>query len=112
MPGSEVTLRGPGGISRTAAGEPSGRVVFGVLPRAGLYRAELPSGGRTIAVNLVSAAESALRTRDTPVVAGQTPDAQGAGAGAGTIEVWRWFVLGAFALLALEFVFYAWKMRL
>ncbi|GAB4546530.1 MAG: BatA and WFA domain-containing protein [Phycisphaerales bacterium] len=110
--GTRITLRGPGGISRVGTSEPSGRVVFGVLPRAGLYTADLPGGDRTIAVNLASPSESALVTRDLSVVAGQPMGERASDGQAGTIEVWRWFVLGALALLAIEFVVYAWKMRL
>ena len=110
--GTEVTLTGPGGVSRTGVGESSGRVVFGVLPRAGVYRAQLPGGGRTIVVNLASPDESALMTRDVPVIGGQSsPMAEGEGP-PGTVEIWRWFILAAAALLAVEFVVYALKMRL
>lgn len=110
--GLDVTLRGPAGTERTGTSEASGRVVFGVLPRAGLYAAQLPTGERTIAVNLADAGESSLRTSDAPVVAGDI-EANAPGARAeGTREVWRWFVLGALALLALEWALYAWKMRL
>ncbi len=110
--GTEVMLEGPDGSSRTGTSESSGRVTFGVLPRAGLYAADLPSGQRTLAVNLVDARESGLRTSDTVLVPSAFNPERAGQTASGTVEVWRWFVLGAFALLAIEWGLYAWKMRL
>ncbi|MEM1423815.1 MAG: VWA domain-containing protein, partial [Planctomycetota bacterium] len=110
--GTRVTLTGPDGAERTGVGEPSGRVVFGVVPRAGVYTARTPGGTRPIAINLVDARESALVTRDLPVVGGQVRPAQSGEGPPGTVEVWRWFILAALAILVIEFLLYARKMRL
>ena len=117
---SRLTLQGPGAASfavddRAAVGPPipgAGPLVsIGVLPRAGVYRAEgAADADRLIPVNLLSPAASALRTADSVDIGGARIASGGAG-GATPREVWPWFALGAIAVLTLEWALFAWRMR-
>ena len=103
---TSVSIEGP--ASRTLDVEP-GATVNAVLPRAGVYevRGATPA---TLAVNLASPEESAIPARNTL----DLPTRSIRGRDSAKIaprEVWHWFVLAAFALLSLEWLFYAWKMR-
>lgn len=117
---SRLTLEGPGAASfaldeRAAIGPPvpgAGPLVsIGLLPRAGVYRAEgAADADRLIPVNLSSPGASSLQTDDSVDIGGARVAAGGAG-GATPREVWPWFALGAIALLTLEWVLFAWRMR-
>jgi len=115
-PARTIALVGPGegGASRrieTPGNTPVTVVPLGLLDRAGVYSL-VGSGGetlRTVAVNLASPVESALRPGEA--VAQETPAAGTAGGGEGQLEIWRWFVLAAGALLLLEWLVYATRAR-
>lgn len=101
-----VAITGP--TERTLEAEP-GAPLNAVLPLAGVYEARGATPG-TLAVNLASPEESAItarRTLDLPTRSIQGRDSSNIA----PREVWHWFVLAAFALLCLEWLFYAWKIR-
>lgn len=104
-----VTARGPATVERPVG--PSESVTLGTLPLAGVYAVEgaAPDDAR-LAVNLASAAESGIPTRDALTIAGSEVSAQGIGATA-PLEVWPWFVLAALVLLAVEWALFSWRMR-
>ena len=107
---SVVRAEGPVEIERAV--EPgAGSLELGVLPRAGVYRLTgVQAGDRLIPVNVASAEESAIATADALDLAGGTATAAGVGAAAPR-EVWRWFTLAGFVLLSLEWLLFAWRMR-
>ena len=91
-------------------------VPFGLLERAGLYRATgAAPPGDALAVNLVSEAESSIVTSDTlDVISGSGDRAGTTSASASTggpREVWHWFVLAALVLSTLEWLAFARTMR-
>ncbi|RMH24905.1 MAG: VWA domain-containing protein [Planctomycetota bacterium] len=105
-----VRVRGPIEFSRPVARGAAG-VELGVLPRAGAYTVEgAAEGDRLIPVNLVSAAESAIATADALDLAGGPASTAGVGVAAPR-EIWRWFALAGFVLLTVEWLLYAWRMR-
>jgi len=109
-PGAQsVEVLGPVAVRRPVGAGDS--VVLGTLPLAGVYAVEgaAPDDAR-LAVNLASAAESAIPTRDTLTIAGSEVSAQGVGATAPR-EIWPWFVLAALVLLAFEWALFSWRMR-
>ncbi len=112
--GDERVLEGPGGVQLEAIVRERGRVGFGVLDRAGLYTMQGAAGPVDLAVNLADAHESSLVTAEGGIVAGALGSAAttGAAGARSKVEIWRWFVLAAAALLAAEWLVYAWKMRL
>jgi hypothetical protein len=91
-----------------SAGTPT--VALGVVERAGLYSARGATDDTAIvAVNLVNATETALRVVKQIDLPGGVVAA--AGGPAAPREVWAWFVLGALALLSVEWVIFARRMR-
>lgn len=109
-------LRGPVTVSvevlPPTPGRPGGGVTavpVGRLERAGVYRVEPPGPEPFVAVNLGNALETALATRESIEVGGRAVGA--AGGGDVAREVWPWFVLAASALLMIEWLVYAWRMR-
>lgn len=105
----EVRLEGP--AARSARVSPSGFAEFGRLPRAGVYRAAAAAGpDAALAVNLADPGESAIRTADRLVLAGQPAPAR-SGERAGPRELWPALVLAAFALLLLDWALYTLLMR-
>ncbi|MFG0325656.1 MAG: VWA domain-containing protein [Phycisphaerales bacterium JB037] len=86
-----------------------GRVPIGRLEAAGVYRV---SGARepAIALGLFSEIESAGAPRDAIEVGGRPVDAR-SGVATRPTEVWHWFILAAAILLALEWIVYAFRMR-
>lgn len=109
--GGPFALRGPIDLTVNPRDSRAGeRVNVGVIPRAGVYRAEGGEGpASVVAVNMASEHESALGVADALRVGGEAV-AAGAGDG-GPREVWHWFVLAAFVLLALEWFLHAWFTR-
>ncbi len=87
-----------------------GAVMVGVLPRAGLYRVAMGNETIPVPVNLLDPLESEARTRDRVDLAGQSAEAA-TGESLGAVEVWRWFVLAALALLCAEWLLFAWRSR-
>ncbi|MEC9374674.1 MAG: hypothetical protein VYC34_12555, partial [Planctomycetota bacterium] len=105
-----ITIEGP--INRTISIPESAREIsLGALPRVGLYRATgvLPRDS-AFAVNLLDPIESALATADTVEISGR-PAQAGAIGSAAPREIWHWFVIAATILLTLEYLLYAWRMR-
>lgn len=81
-----------------------------VAPTGSIGRITLPDA-REVGVSLLSDAESALATRDTLRI-GETGTARrGASLGRVRLDLWRWFVGGAIALLLIEWLLYLRKVR-
>ena len=104
-------LTGPGGASREARPDPTGRVALGLLPRAGLYRLEGGGGSRTIAANLFDPSETLIRTSDRVDLAGREARATPV-SGLAPRELWPYAVAAALALLVLEWFVFAAKIRI
>ncbi len=86
-------------------------VSLGALERAGVYTVEgAAASDRVLAVNLLSAAESALETRDAPGV-GVGAGRPGGAPEEGSREIWRWLAIAGALLLTLEWWLYAWRSR-
>jgi hypothetical protein len=88
-------------------------VSLGLPRRAGVYQCEgaAPEFDR-IAANLVDARESALGTERSISVGGRNSRAGADHAGESPKrEVWHWFIIGAGALLTIEWFMYAWKAK-
>lgn len=108
---TSVTLDGPEKIAATASvAQGSGSVSFGVVGRVGVYRTSpaIP-GSEAIGVSLLDESESSLLTRRELSVGGRAVAASSASS-VGR-EVWDWCVLGALALLAVEWLVYALRMK-
>ena len=106
--GAVRLLDAAGGV--VARGEArAGVATLGVVPRAGVYRLE-GAGDPGVAVNLADAHESLLAAPATLTVGGTVLGGDGEGENAPR-EVWAWFVLGAFVLLGVEWLVYAWQSR-
>ncbi|TVQ31678.1 MAG: VWA domain-containing protein [Phycisphaeraceae bacterium] len=87
------------------------RAVVGPIPRAGVYLVEgAAAGDRILPVNLVSPHESAIATSDTVEVAGRSARSASLG-DAAPREIWHWFVMVAFALLMIEWLFFAMRTK-
>jgi hypothetical protein len=82
------------------------------LPLVGLYSVEDEDGAvrQRIAVNLADERESQLRTSDVVTVGGEEIQARDADAAAPR-EIWRWFVIAAIIVLAIEWLVYVRRMR-
>ncbi len=107
---STINVTGPRAFSHDA---PPGAttVNLGAFDRAGVYRLTgVVSEDRVTPVNLLNEGESQIATRDTVRVAGETLSSDSLGAGA-PLEVWRWFVLAGLGILTIEWLLYAWRMR-
>lgn len=121
-----VAVRARAGATRVVAGRPgeedreialdppaeAGQLVpLGVFPRAGVWRVAGVEGRDTaLAVNMVDARESEVRTSDE--IGGEGAPLAVGGAGPATPrEIWPLFVLAAFILMTLEWWLFAWRMR-
>jgi hypothetical protein len=114
-PGAErVIAEGPVTLEARVpepAGAP-GTVSLGVPERVGVYSVRgVIAGDSVAAVNLTDSNESAIQTGDTLPIATRAGAAATAGEAAPR-EVWHWFVLAAVGFLALEWLLFAWRMRL
>lgn len=119
--GEPVVVRAAAGVSSVRAVGPVRReapvregqreVSLGALPLAGVYRIEgAAAEDEVVAVNLASAGESAIATRDEAPVVGVGEAGRGVAAAAPR-EVWRWFVLLGFLFATLEWLLQAWRLR-
>ncbi len=82
--------------------------VFG--PIGSIGEVSVPDG-RTLGVSMLSDDETALKTR-TDVTIGSVQDGRASAAlGRVRVDLWRWFVLGAIALILIEWVLYLRKVR-
>ncbi|MFO0833576.1 MAG: VWA domain-containing protein [Phycisphaerales bacterium] len=108
---ASVSLEGPESITASPQVSESGAIaVFGVPNRAGVYRTR-PSiaGADVIGVSLLDATESSLFARRELSIGGRAVVA-GAASSVGR-EVWDRCVLAAIALLAIEWLVYAARMK-
>lgn len=109
---SGVSIAGPMDITPpTLAQQTPGDISLGHVARTGLYvvRGGASGSDRAVAVNLVNATETALASPDTVQIDGK-PVAM-ISTGRGQREVWHWFVLAALALLGVEWLVYAARVR-
>jgi len=105
-----VRIEGPVSFETTAIG-PDGVATIGRLPLVGLYRAEnVVPRDQTLGVNLFDPTESAIATRNELIIGGVSKQAAGVG-GAAPLEIWAWFVLAALLVATLEWLLFAWRMR-
>lgn len=103
-----LTLDGPVKVDIDTSNTLDGQLSVGVLPHAGVY---IPTAARELpplAVNLFDATESSLAERTSLDIASADPVAS---AIESPREVWPWFVLAAALALILEWIVYAWQMR-
>ncbi len=102
-------VRFDGPIEINADAPADAEASLGIIARAGVYTSRSPRAKDTvIAVNLLDEVESALATSDqlrVGATAALTP------AEAGQRELWPLCVMAAGALLILEWLLYAWRMR-
>ncbi len=113
-PGAErVIAEGPTTLEARVTGRgASGVVSLGVPPFVGVYSVRGVDDADSVApVNLADASESAIRTSDSLPIATRAGASTAAGEAAPR-EVWHWFVLAAVGFLALEWLLFAWRMRL
>jgi len=110
-PGASLELIGPESTRRTAVADSEGVAAFGVLPRVGIYSWSTVErrAPREVGVNLLSEAESGIATRNGVVIAGRA--ISGSTTATGPREVWGWFALAGLILLTLEWLIFAWRMR-
>lgn len=110
--GTEAVITGPGGFIRRATASAEGTARIGSIPNVGVFALRIggaPAGA--VATNLLSAQESALETRDDMMVDGAIVTAGSLNALAPR-EIRDWFVALAIVLLVLEWMLFAWRMRL
>ena len=110
---TRLTVEGPQQLSFDLTASPTAtRRSIGPLERAGVYTIRADRGEpipAIDAINLADDTESALGTRDVVQVSGQAVSA--ATTGSAPSEIWPWFVMAAAALLALEWLVFAFKSR-
>lgn len=107
---SRVEVAGPVSFVREVS-PGGGAVQIGPLARVGLYRIKgVVDEDALVAVNLLDPVESRIERRDALRLA--SGDIGGVGASAAAPrEIWHWFVLAAAAGLCVEWMLYAWRMR-
>ncbi|MBL8762210.1 MAG: BatA and WFA domain-containing protein [Phycisphaerae bacterium] len=108
---TSVSLQGPETLSATTrVGDSGASAGFGVVARVGVYRTIPPiAGSESLGVSLLDATESSLLTRRELSIGGRAIAAGSAGS-VGR-QVWDWCVLAAIALLAVEWLAYAARMK-
>jgi hypothetical protein len=107
-----VSIAGPVDITPpTLAQLAPGDISMGHVVRTGLYvvRGAQAGSDRAVAVNLVNATESALASPAEVLIDGKPVTT--ISTGRGQREVWHWFVLAALALLGIEWLVYAARVR-
>jgi hypothetical protein len=100
---SLVTLETPSGEQRRLPIEQgSARLDDVEMPGRYIVRETGPAAGdpRVFAVNIADDVESAIAPKERPPIAG--PAASGSGAGVTPLQIWPYLVMGALALLILE----------
>lgn len=109
--GGEVVVRDDEGVvvRRARAGREATTVTLAPLERSGVYTLE-GAEPAVVAVNAFWPAEIAIATRDALSVSGERVEATG-GEGASRRELWPWLVLAALVLGVVEWMLYAWRMR-
>jgi len=107
VPGSASVARFEGPIVREANVNPgSGQASLGLLDRAGVY---IGPTGSVAPLNLLDGTETSLLSSQELTISGRS--VTGGRAGGEPSEVWEWFVLGALALMTLEWFWFGWRMR-
>lgn len=108
---ASVSLEGPESITASPQLSESGASVgFGVPNHVGVYRTKPAiAGAEVIGVSLLDPTESSLLVRRELFIGGRAVAAGSAGS-VGR-EVWDWCVLAAIALLAIEWLVYAARMK-
>lgn len=104
--GESVELSGP---ETARAAVRAGVASLGVPGRVGLYRAT-GTADTLVPVSLLNARETSLRVAPNLSVAGRTLEAT-TEPDLGPTEIWRWLVLAALVLLALDWGLYGMQMR-
>lgn len=115
---SGVEMTGPGGISVGAGLAPDGSASFGPFPKVGVYTAtwdgpgaggDVVAGGRAsrrFAVNLLDPAESDIRAAED-IQMGSTGATASTDETGGSVRIlWPWLLLGALAVVMLEWYVY------
>lgn len=106
--GPEVLTAAPVEHGRGFEGQPEA-VGFGLIERVGVYQVEPPGADVMVALNLLNPIETGLAGVSELRVSGRTVES-GGGARLPR-EIWHWFVLAGGALLLVEWVLYAARMR-
>lgn len=107
---TSIEISGPVSFARSI-GVGEERVSLGPFPAAGVYRiAGVVPEDSIAAINLLNPVESRLEVRDSLDSAGGRIEATRAVSNT-TREIWHWFVLAAAALLAVEWMLYALRMK-
>jgi hypothetical protein len=105
-PVREARVRLPDGAERVLALDSAAReVVFGETARRGVYRVSAGTNEVAFAVNLLDAAETDL-TPQTEIRFGRYARAEAEPVRVANLELWRWFVAAALAVLLFEWWFY------
>lgn len=109
----EITATGPMTLTwpLPAERDRSARLSLGVLPRAGVYEVTGAAEAQHLAVNLTEQRESEIPVRPEIRIGGKAAAGKSIGQAAPR-EIWHWFVLAAIGLLGIEWLLYAWRMRL
>lgn len=110
-PGSKaVSVSGPVEFSREVS-SPGERITIGPLSRVGIYEIEgVVEPDAVAAANLLDSTESRIDSPD-PIQLATGPVTATTAADAAPKEVWHWFALAAIAALCIEWMVYAWRMR-
>ncbi|MEL6312370.1 MAG: hypothetical protein AAFQ17_08435, partial [Pseudomonadota bacterium] len=95
-------------LSVNAAGP---AVPVGVVERAGLYGVDTGTDRGFVAVNLANTRESSIVTRAADEISVGGDPAPGVDDLSGPREIWTWFILGAGALLLVEWLIYGLRMK-
>ncbi len=115
---TDVRLRTPAGEEQTLTPAADGRIVFGPVTETGLFTvswkgpegpSDVVSGGRVrraYASNLSDPAESMVGSSERVDLANDRVSARQGGAAAAVQRLWPWFLLGALAVMMLEWFIY------
>ncbi len=105
-PVREARVRLPDAAERTLPVDPGAReVVFGDTTRRGVYRVSAGTNEVAFAVNLLDAAETDL-TPQAEIRFGRYARAEAVQVRPANLEMWRWLVAAALAVLLFEWWFY------
>lgn len=111
---TDVTATGPATLRRAVPPEGAPRLTLGILPRAGVYElagaTAADSDVPRVPVNLLDEWESRIGASSSIDAAGSSTPATGIGSAAPR-EIWHWLVAFAAGLLMVEWVLFAWRMR-
>ncbi len=111
---TDVTATGPETLRRKVPPEVTPRLTLGILPRAGVYElagaTAADSDVPRVPVNLLDDWESRIGSSSNIDAGGSSTPATGIGS-ATPREIWHWLVALAAGLLMLEWLLFAWRMR-